>query len=114
MKIKKFNESITDDNVYVVIITEVGGNISDSYSKCFDKEILAADYLIKWTNSYWEEKFEPFFEEDGTRLFISVDENPDYQKCLKLLNQKIEDGFHCDDIQIVKLPIERKFVNYED
>ncbi len=105
MKIKKFNESNSLDNhVYLVYISYDGG-ISEEESICFDREILAADYLIKWINKIYGKNFEPFFEEDGTRLFLNISDNPDYQKCIEF---KWGIDYY---IKIIKIPVLRKNVD---
>jgi Fe-S-cluster-containing hydrogenase component 2 len=48
---------------------------------CYTTEMLAADRMIRYINRQYDEEFERFFE-DGTRLFASIDENEDYEKCI--------------------------------
>lgn len=56
----------------------------------FSDELSAADYLIKYINKYFTppvRKFEPMKEDDGTRLFIRVKDNPDYKKALNYMKK---------------------------
>lgn len=83
MKIKKFNESSKkkEQNIYVVIHFNSGGYIIPTKSKAFPNQMMAADYFIKSINDHHDKDFEPFYE-NGVRLFTSLDENEDYEKCI--------------------------------
>lgn len=82
MRIRKFNESAKQEqNIYVVIKFDSGGFIIPEESKAFSNQMLAADYFIKSINDHHDKDFEPFYE-DGVRLFASIDENEDYDRCI--------------------------------
>lgn len=61
--------------------------------------MMAADYFIKWVNLNEGKKFEPFYEGDN-RLFLEVDENPDWEECLKYCNYN-----EVNEIEIVQVPL---------
>lgn len=100
MKIKRFNESTEKviDKVFVVLSFDVGGFLEYDECKSFSDQMLAADYFIKLINEKYETDFEAFYEGD-TRLFTSVEENPDYDKCIDYANQN-----ECD-VEITDLPL---------
>jgi hypothetical protein len=100
MKIRKFNESSPLDipSIYAVIVFDGGGFILEDESKSFSNQMLAADYFIKEINDRYDKDFEPFYE-DGVRLFSSIEENEDYDKCI---NYSIEN--ECD-VEIIQLPL---------
>ena len=92
MKIQRFNERGLNTTIYVVTIDD------DIYA--FTTEMLAADYLIKRVNQFitdnksytpyqWrgtdKKEFEPFYDTDGSRFFLTIDENEDYELCLEFL-----------------------------
>ena len=58
----------------------------------------AIDYFIKLINEKYETDFEAFYEGD-TRLFTSVEENPDYDNCIDYANQN-----ECD-VEITDFPL---------
>ena len=91
MIIRKYNESyITkSEKSYFVIIHDLDdyfGVSSVTSVCCFPSEIMAADYVIKYTNYFYKTEFESFFEEDQ-RLFANIDENEDYENCLSYLRE---------------------------
>lgn len=95
--IKSINESI-NFKIYAVIIEKE--NDTDFYKSMyihnttyFSDELSAADYLIRYINKYFGplKKFEPMKEDDGTRLFLRVEDNPDYKRALNYVkNYKSE------------------------
>jgi len=100
MIIKKFNESTTDfKKLWCVVIRD-----EESYlysSGCFTSEILAADYLIKYVNSKFNQEFEPFFDKDGNRFFTNLNENEDYEKCVDYCYEVILPE-HYKEIKIIE------------
>lgn len=88
--IKSIKESINNTKIYAVIVERT--NDTDFFRSMyidntvyFSNELNAADYLIKYINKYFPpptKKFEPMKEDDGTRLFITVKDNPDFKKAL--------------------------------
>lgn len=86
--IKSINESI-NFKIYAVIIEKE----NDTDTTYFSDELSAADYLIRYINKYFGplKKFEPMKEDDGTRLFLRVKDNPDYKRALNYVkNYKSE------------------------
>lgn len=89
--IKPINES-SSSKIWAVIIkrendTDFFRSMEISGIKYFTSELNAADYLIKYVNKYFNphRKFEPMRDEDGTRFFLKVKENPDYKKALNYM-----------------------------
>ena len=102
MRIKRFNEKKEEEEIkeiWVVIITDSGGFVHESHTKSFKNEMMAADYFIKWVNLNEEKDFEPFYEGDN-RLFLEVDENPDWEECVEYCNDN-----EINEIEIVQIPI---------
>ena len=87
-KIKSFNES-QGGMIWVVITTYWDGDVDDV--KTFLKEIDAADYYINIVNEIFKTEFEPM-KEDGERLFIDADDNPDYAKAIEYVNRQRSRG----------------------
>lgn len=110
--LKYFNESISGEGkIWAVIITseDAMGQIGcGDYSMCFVDKLKAADYLIKYINKLIEQNvedmdfFEPFFE-NGSRLFLTVEENPDFNKAMEFLESKLGDWLLT--IELVELEI---------
>jgi hypothetical protein len=91
MKIKRFNESSSeemikkwdnDPTIYCVIVRN-SDFIDDVYNlvHCFNSDMMAADYIIKYVNHYYNQDFEVYYDNDGNRFFSSLDENEDYELC---------------------------------
>ena len=99
MKIRKFNESWKklsaswQEAPMIYCVVEHDENFNGNHYKrlqCFSSEMMAADYLIKYINYFHNQKFEPYFDEDGNRFFSNVDENDDYGICCS----------YCDELQL--------------
>lgn len=85
MKIKKFESHSTEEvDIWCVLskFEDWAGQDSIKVIGCYSTEILAADKLIKYVNKHHKTNFEPFFDND-VRLFTSVDENIDYERCVE-------------------------------
>jgi len=119
--LRKFNESAnTDTKVYTVVVCDVGGFVSEDECKSFTKLIHAIDYTIKYVNWCYPEAvqeyitmntsgedreepyldlFEPYFDTDGSKFFLEMDENPDYNNVIDMiennnnLNVQIIEGY---------------------
>lgn len=89
MKIRKFNESNNDEiiEIHCVIVNDSFGYIMEDECKCFDVKMKAADYLIKEINREHDQKFEPFYDNDGSRFFTSLNENGDLERCFAFLEE---------------------------
>jgi hypothetical protein len=83
-RIKTFNES-QDSIVWVVLTTYWDGDVSDV--KTFLKEMDAVDHYINIVNKIFKTEFEPM-KEEGERLFIKPDDNPDYVKSIEYVNKQ--------------------------
>ncbi len=83
MKIKRFNESISDNQVVYCLILEDPFSLSGDEVKatCFTSEMLAFDHLIKWVNLNFEKNYEVFFDSDGNRFFSDINDNEDLDEC---------------------------------
>jgi hypothetical protein len=103
MKIKRFNESIErKGEIWVALIYSIDFPDKVSFSSSFPKEIMAYDFIIKYTNSFFKTKFEPFFDSDKERLFVEIEENEDWDNCVEycrihdmkfdIVPSKINDG----------------------
>lgn len=105
MKIKRFNEShslqgIEDsDKIYAFIVMDNGGFIEEDESVAFHSMFDAVDYYIRWVNDSFDEDFEPMKDEDGTRFFTSVDENPDWEKCVEYAQENEI------NIELIQIPL---------
>ncbi len=87
--IKKYNESKEEDKpklVYFVLKFE-NGFIDESFA--FMDKMKAADKFIKLINEEYDTEFEPYYE-DGERLFVDADENPDFEKAITYLEENQE------------------------
>ena len=95
--IKKFNES-KEEKIWCVIMCDSGGFPMEESCKSFYNKMMAADYFIKYINYSEDTEFEPFYEL-GTRLFLNIDENKDWEKCIS----------YCEannlDISLLEIPI---------
>ena len=103
MYIKKFNESKEEEKiteVHCVIMHDSGGHIMEDECKCFYDVMKAADFMIKEVNDQYDTKFEPFFDNDGTRFFININENEDWEECILYLEENEI------DIELISMPIE--------
>lgn len=105
IKIRKFNEGkdFNGEDVFVVLITSNYGFVEDD-SRCFKDMMHAADYYIKWINHTYDKNYEPFFE-NGTRLFLTVEENEDFDDCFNWfenVDEREKAGF---DIEIRDMKI---------
>jgi hypothetical protein len=102
MRIKKFNESKDKEitEVHIVIMHDSRRNIMEDECKCFYDKMKAANFIINEVNSEYDQNFERFYDNDGSRFFLTIDENPDWEECLCYLNENEI------DIQIISLPIE--------
>lgn len=89
MRIKKFNESTTDETIEVhcVITIDSDGYVMEDECKCFYEKMKAADYLIKEINRMHNTIYEPFYDSDGNRFFTSLNENDDLERCLDFLQE---------------------------
>lgn len=101
MKIKKFNEvnslrSDGDKNIWVFIVHDSGGFVEEDECVAFNSKFDAVDHYINWVNDSYNTEFEPMAE-NGNRLFTSVDENPDWEKCL---NYTIDNEIPIDLIEV--------------
>lgn len=105
IRIKSFNESAENKNedIWIVWISRQEG-ASESEIRCFKTELLAADYFINWINHNYEKDYEPFFE-NGTRLFLTVDENEDYEKARDWFNEESGEYENYISIEIYKSAI---------
>lgn len=83
MKIKRFNESISDNQVVYCLILEDPFSFSgyEMTTTCFTSEVLAFDHLIKWVNLKFEKDYDVFFDSDGNRFFSDVNDNEDLDAC---------------------------------
>ncbi len=92
--ISKFNESkgITiyegdQKIVYTVVSVDTSLTYGDeSVVYVFLNKMKAADKFIELVNEEFDEEFERYYE-DGERLFAEVDENPDYEKAVRLVRK---------------------------
>ena len=83
--IKEYKESKELGKVYVVILFDVGGYVEESFE--FTSHMKASDKFIKLVNDNYNTNFEPYYEE-GERLFLNVDENPDFEKAIDRVNER--------------------------
>jgi len=109
--LNSYNES-NNNNEFVFILTiktiEGGENYNETSileQKCFRFEIDAVDYIIKYINKEWDQKFEPMKEED-TRLFSRVEDNSDYKKALEFVRKdehwsNIKTHFNIDKVELL-------------
>lgn len=95
--LKSFNES-SSTKVWMVIVTDVGGFISEEQSKCFLKKIDASNFYINWINENYDTDFEPTSDENG-RYFINVDDNPNFEEAITFMD---ENDCLNGDIQIIE------------
>ena len=49
----------------------------------FKNKFDAADHFIKCINKLFDQEFEPMKDEDGSRFFLDIYENPDYEKAIE-------------------------------
>ena len=98
-KIRSFNESVDLDKVWIVVVFDSGGFISDQFG--YKSKLKAADKFIKLVNEEYETDFEPFLE-DGERLFINVEDNPDFDRAIDYLNVEVEseNGYGIEILEI--------------
>jgi hypothetical protein len=104
-RIKNFSESGEQTTkIWCVIIVDpdspFGIRSSYNHCPCFTSEMLAADHVIKYVNSRYDQKFEPFLDKNGDRFFADIDENEDYDDCLE----------YCKD-EGIKIDIEQSTLN---
>jgi hypothetical protein len=100
-RIKTFNESKELEKVYVVILFDVGGYVEESFA--FTSHMKAADKFINLVNEIYNTKFEPYYEV-GERLFLNVDENPDFEKAIDRVNER-EPGSE-ESVEILDIKLE--------
>lgn len=98
MRIKKFNEARSypktpsseemmkkwNDAPKVYCVVHKNDNFRDDvYNNvlCFNNDMMAADYIIKYVNYHHNQDFEVYYDNDGERFFSSLDENEDYELC---------------------------------
>lgn len=91
MKIKRFNEARSEEMIKkwndapkIYCVVEKDDSFGrDVYNKvlCFNSDMMAADYIIKYVNSYHNQEFEVYYDNDGGRFFSSLEENEDYELC---------------------------------
>ena len=94
MKIKKFNESVSENDIVWVAV-----EFSDGfYDGCtiFSSEMKAWDYFIKIINitrRYSEPNSKPFerFFEDKVRLFRTLNENEDLERAKDWMSEYYKD-----------------------
>lgn len=106
--ISKFNESkgITiyegvKKLVYVVIVNDNQKTyVDESQAYVFINRMKAADKFIELVNEEFDEEFERYYE-DGERLFADVEENPDFEKAKKLV-----ENYESVDIKLIDANIE--------
>jgi hypothetical protein len=83
------NEELSVRKIYLILIKKIDNDdnqiIDEDKIVCFDKYLDAADYLIKWVNNKYNTDFDEM-KEDGNRLFVTVDRNPDYIKAKEKAN----------------------------
>lgn len=104
--IKSINESI-NFKIYAVIVERknTSGFFQNMYidnTTYFSDELNAADYLIKYVNKYFGplKKFEPMKEEDGTRLFLKVKDNPDYKRALNYVKKYRSEKIYIKEVTL--------------
>ena len=84
--IKEYKEAKEENTkVYVVILFDIGGYVEESFA--FTSHMKAADKFIKLVNDNYDTNFEPYYEE-GERLFLNVDGNPDFEKAIDRVNER--------------------------
>lgn len=83
--IKRFNESVNSNDTWVVILTTYDGDIEDVST--YKTELSAANHYINLVNELYEQEFEPMME-DGERLFVDANDNEDYLKAIKYINDR--------------------------
>lgn len=106
--IKPINESISNPKIYAVIVerqndTDFFKSMYIDSTTYFSDELSAADYLIKYINKYFTppvRKFEPMKEDDGTRLFIRVKDNPDYKKALNYMKKYRKEDIYIKEVKL--------------
>ncbi len=105
--LRSINESVLNFKIYAVIVERK--NNTDFFSsmyidniKYFSDELNAADYLIKYINKYYEplKKFEPMKEEDGTRLFLKIKDNPDYKRALNYVKNYRSEKIYIKEVSL--------------
>lgn len=92
--IVKFNESrsITIHEgvqklVYVVMVIDNQKTYGDeSQAYVFINRMKAADKFIELVNEEYDGELERYYE-DGERLFADVEENPDFEKAKKMIEE---------------------------
>lgn len=96
--IKKYNESKKEGkpNLIYVVLKSYNGLVNESFA--FVNHMKAADKFIKLINDIHDTEFEPYYE-DGERLFVDVDENPDFEKAIEYVAEN-EISIEILDIEI--------------
>lgn len=91
MRIKKFNEdiSITESQIIYCVLIYTEDFMGNDVPKvtCYLTEMMAADHIIKYVNTIYNQDFEVFYE-GNDRLFSRPDDNEDFDHCLHYLMDK--------------------------
>lgn len=102
--LKSFNESLSQDEVYGVYFSSI--NESDFFKsssidkiKLFKTHIKAADHVIRYLNERYRQNFEPMFEGDN-KLFLKVEDNPDYKKALDFIKENLKDLIYIEKMSV--------------
>ena len=110
MKMKhliSINESKSKPKIYAVIFERT--NTSDFFRSkyiddifYFSDELNAADYIIRNVNKYHDpvKKFEPMKEDDGTRLFLKIKDNPDYKKAINFMKNYKDTDVYIKEVNL--------------
>lgn len=84
--IKSLNEYLNTDLIYVVSFHEI--NDSDFFRSSyisnqvfFRNELKAYDYVVRYINKNTN-KYETFFDDDGHKFCLKLEDNPDYKEIL--------------------------------
>lgn len=79
------NESVSSNDTWVVILTTYDGDIEDVST--YKTELSAANHYINLVNELFHQEFEPMME-NGERLFVDANDNEDYSKAIKYVNDQ--------------------------